>query len=328
MYNSAVSQIKQKLSLFPTPAAGLALAIASLGWCWENNAALGGYAQHSAAIVSALLACLLLAKFTLNPKRLLDELAHPVVGSVLPTFAMTLMVISKVLAGTAGQYLWLSAVAIHCVFLALFVIFRLKAFKIEQMAPSWFVPPVGLVVASLTNPGDATFAIATALLEFGIVSYLIMLPVMLYRLIFCEALPDAAKPTLAILAAPPNLCLAGYLSLVEQPSTLFTLFMLSLALLMTLLVYLAFINLLRLPFSPAYAAFTFPVVISATAIGKTANFLEAEQQSAALIDILYTISYSELLIASAVVGYVAIRYLRHYLAKPVAKPVAAKPSCA
>lgn len=315
MNSSVFSTIKQKLSLFPTPAAGLALAIASLGWCWENNAALGGYSQQLAALIAFCIVSVLFVKLTSSPKALLNELAHPIVGSVIPTFAMTLMVVSKSIDGLSAQYLWLAAVVIHLCFLSVFIFFRCRQFNIEHMAPSWFVPPVGLVVAALTNPGEATYPLALFLLEFGIVIYLVMLPIMLFRLICCNPLPDAVKPTLAILAAPPNLCLAGYLSLVENPSTVFTLFMLSLALLMTVLVYLAFVTLLRLPFSPGYAAFTFPVVISATAIGKTALFLSAQGMPKELTDALHTIAFSELLIASAVVGYVAIRYLRHYSKK-------------
>ena len=42
-----------RLTRIPTPMAGLALGIASLGWCWENALPLDGHAK----LLGALLAC-------------------------------------------------------------------------------------------------------------------------------------------------------------------------------------------------------------------------------------------------------------------------------
>jgi len=78
--------------------------------------------------------------------------------------------------------------------------------------------------------------------------YGLMLPLMLYRLIFSHEVPDAAKPTIAILAAPASLSLAGYLTVSQDPSLLLVAVLLGIAVLMTGIIYLAFIKLLRLPF--------------------------------------------------------------------------------
>ncbi len=318
-----VSATRLRLATFPTPAAGLALGIASLGWCWESSMMpAGGMVQTGAAYLAMLIALTLLAKFLLNPKVLWNELAHPVVGSVIPTLAMTWMVISKTLGmldETLGILIWYSAIAMHLGFLLIFVVNRARRFHISHMLPSWFVPPVGLVVGALTCPGESCMFTANLLLQFGIITYLIMVPLMLFRLIFSEAVMDTAKPTIAILAAPPNLCLAGYLALTPEPSMLFVLFMLGIALLMTAVVYIAFFVLLRLPFSPAYAAFTFPVVIGATAMFKTTGFLAERNIDTGLTQQVEMIAQGELWIATAVVSYVALRYVMHYLPKS-AKP--------
>ena len=39
-----------RLTRIPTPMAGLALGIASLGWCWENALPLGGHAKLLGAL--------------------------------------------------------------------------------------------------------------------------------------------------------------------------------------------------------------------------------------------------------------------------------------
>lgn len=307
--------LKNRFALMPTPMAGLALAIASLGWCWENAAPLHGMAQSGSAMIAAVMLLGLAVKFVLHPQLLWQDLKHPVVGSVVPTFSMALMVVSSAMARYlphAGWVLWLVAVVLHLVFLACFVFHRLSRFELHHMVPSWFVPPVGIIVADVTFPGGVLAPLAQALLMFGLSAYALMLPVMLYRLIFCHQVPDAAKPTIAILAAPASLSLAGYLTVTAQPSVLMVALLASIGLLMTLVIYLAFFRLLQLPFSPAYAAFTFPVVIGATALYKTAHWMSTQPLLADYAHQVQGLALAELLVATVVVSYVIVRYLAHY----------------
>ena len=141
------------------------------------------------------------------------------------------------------------------------------------MVPSWFVPPVGIIVAAVTSSGMGYETLVQILFLFGLTAYFIELPAMLYRLIFKGTLPTPALPTFAIMAAPASLSLAGYLTISDAPDYLLIFVLTPLALFMTELVYIAFIRLLRLPFSPGYAAFTFPMVIGSTALTKLADTL-------------------------------------------------------
>lgn len=305
----------------PSPMGGLALAIASLGWTWESvMPSLNGWGQLTGAMIASALLLMLTGKFLLHPTVLKNELSHPVVGSVIPTFAMALMVVSNLLGHYfphAGLALWLGAIAIHAVFLGAFIYYRAIDFKLEHMVPSWFVPPIGIIVAAVSFPSNGEPWLVNTILAFGMLAYLVMLPLMLYRLIFCQAIPDAAKPTIAILAAPASLSLAGYLTVCEQPPIALVAVLASIAILMTSVIYLAFFNLLKLPFSPGYAAFTFPMVIGATALFKTAHWLEQFSQMAELTEWVRLLADFELGVATIVVAYVALRYLTHYVPSPV-----------
>ena len=300
----------------PSPIAGLALAIASLGWTWESmTPSLNGAGQVTGAIIASIFLLLLMGKFVLHTNILKEELSHPVIGSVIPTFAMGLMVVSKSLGDyfpNTGLALWLAAIAIHLIFLGAFIYYRAIDFKLEHMVPSWFVPPIGIIVAAVSFPVSDYQWLVNAILIFGMLSYLVMLPLMLYRLIFCQAIPDAAKPTIAILAAPASLSLAGYLTVCEHPSIPLVALLLSVAILMTSVIYLAFFHLLKLPFSPGYAAFTFPMVIGATALFKTTTWLAQFSNMGELSAWLKYLAEFELVIATLVVIYVALRYLGHY----------------
>lgn len=306
----------EKIASLPSPMAGLALGIASLGWAWENfSPNINGVCQLAGALIASLMLIALAMKFILHPKVLWTELTHPVVGSVIPTFAMALMVISKeigIYSSAIGLGLWLFAIVIHIIFFSAFIFYRAIDFDLNHMVPSWFVPPIGIIVAAVSFPGKGYDWLANAILIFGMLSYLVMLPMMLFRLIFGEPVPAASKPTIAILAAPASLSLAGYLTVSQHPSIVLVSLLLAIAVLMTSVIYLAFFHLLKLPFSPGYAAFTFPMVIGATALFKSAKWLHLYPQMAEFSEWIHKLAVVELVVATFVVGYVALRYLMHY----------------
>lgn len=119
------NKLTHRVSRLPSPMAGLALAIASLGWTWESMfPELGGNAQLAGALIASALLAMLVAKFVLHPKVLIEELSHPVIGSVIPTFAMGLMVVSAAIghfSQGAALILWLTAISIHIIFLSMFI---------------------------------------------------------------------------------------------------------------------------------------------------------------------------------------------------------------
>lgn len=295
----------------PTPLAGLALGIAALGASWELYSPHQGQAQLAGAALASGLLLAVLCKFVFNPLLLWRDLAHPVIGGVVPTFSMASMVISDALysitPAVAGA-IWLLAVALHLTFLLLFALHRIRKFELHHMAPSWFVPPVGIVSAALTCPPHA-IDLARHLMWFGLTSYCLLLPLMLYRLIFAKRLPRAARPILAILAAPANLCLAGYISIIDEPSILLLAVLGTVAQLMTLIIYMAFFQLLRLPFSATHAAFAFPVVISALAMLQLTGVLQALGAPPDVVGQIGWLATVQLGCASLMVLYVSGRLL-------------------
>lgn len=302
------------LSNLPTPVCGLALGIASLGWCWDNFDFLSGKGQFIGAVVASMILLAVLFKFIKQPKSLLNDLKHPVVGSVVPTFTMCTMVISNSLGQWnlyIGDALWLIAVLIHIIFLITFVYHRVQNYSLNHMVPSWFVPPVGLIVADVAFSGSTILEpIAIATLSFGLLMYAIFLPLMIYRILFCHQIPDDAKPTIAILAAPASLSLAGYLTVIDDPSPIVIAVLMGIALLMTLVIYMAFFHLLRLPFSYGYAAFTFPMVIGATALFKISDWMRYINMKPQYVEQIFNLACLELFIATLIVIYVCIRYFQ------------------
>lgn len=300
----------------PTPLAGLALGIASLGMGLENSLPLHSIGQVLGALLSMTLVLLLLGKFVLHSALLRQELRHPVLGSILPTLAMALMLQSKslgIISPRAGEILWVSAVLLHLGLLFAFVIIRARAFSLHQMVPSWFVPFVGICVAAMTVPAPRYYTVAYALMVFGMINYAVLLPVMSYRLIFSKEIDDPFKPTIAIMAAPASLSLVAYLSLEQNPSLLLCSLLLGIAVLMTSIIYLAFFKLLRMPFTPGMAACTFPMAVGATALYKVSERLAAYPAALEYSMQLKVLAVLEMVIATVVVAYVCCRYALFYI---------------
>lgn len=304
--------ITASTAAIPTPLAGLALGLSSLGWCWEYAAGMAGKAQQVGALAGGMLLLAVLLKFLMQPRLLWQELSHPVLGSVLPTFAMASMVISAALPAGYDLVLWSAALVMHLIFLCGFIWHRLQDLRLHLMIPGWFIPPVGVITAALTIPSEAFHPLVQWIFWAGLACYSLLLPVMLLRLLFAGNIPENGKPTIAVLAAPASLLLAGYLTITPEPSVLLVSVLLGIAILMTALIYLAMVLLLRLPFSPGFAAYTFPLVIGATALFKV-SMLFGQWQMTDEANTLFRLAQLELVVATLVTAYVCIRYIRYFL---------------
>jgi exfoliative toxin A/B len=299
----------------PSALAGLALGIASLGLCLENITLLNGIAQPFAALLASCLLFPLFCKFLFNPELLKQDLQHPVRAGLSPIIAMATMVIANNISidyMQLGQWICAVALIFHFGLLVFFIYYRIKNFQFSQISPSWFIPPIGPVLAVLMFPGGLHPFLAKWLVYFALVAYLVLLPVVLYRLLFCVMSSDNEKPIVVILATPASLLLLGYLSTTIQPNYVLFCLLVGVSILMTGIAYLALIKLLRLPFTPAYAAFTFPLVVGAVALFEVTHFLSEHEVNPQVVNLSETLAYGELSIATLMIIYVSCRYLLHF----------------
>lgn len=80
---------------------------------------------------------------------------------------------------------------------------------------------------------------------------------------------------------------------------------------MTIAIYFAFWNLLRLKFSPGYAAFTFPMAIGATALYKLSDLVSHYAGAQQYAYELRLFAHFELAIAAVVISYVFVLYMKN-----------------
>ncbi|VFD38654.1 transporter [Clostridioides difficile] len=124
-------------------------------------------------------------------------------------------------------------------------------------------------------------------------------------------MPEPSLPSIAILAAPGSLLLSGYINSFSDKNNvvLYLLFILSIVFYIIVLGYLP--KLLRLPFYPSFAAFTFPMAISAMGMKLMNGYLT---KSGHFISWISYASKLEEIIATVIILYVLVLFII-YLSK-------------
>ncbi|KGK18003.1 TDT family transporter [Vibrio navarrensis] len=300
----------------PPSQAALALGMIGLGQAWALYLPqIGVPIRPFLATLGALLLLPVLARYATSARTFLNDIRHPLSGSLMAPMSMALLVLCDYLAAVSPAIaypLWFMAILLHFTMMVLFFSFQIMNFKMSNIVPSWFLYPVGLISGSLAGSqfGHNVFSETLALVCIGI--YFFLLPLVLYRLVFFGSLPKRARPTLAIMAAPVNLSLAAYLVNFKQPDPILTGALAGIAITMTLLIYLCYIRLLRLKFQPSIAAVTFPSVISAIAMHRLTQFFA---ESHPHWHWLHNFGFFELSIATLLVIWVSVGYFKMYWPK-------------
>ncbi|MBD3109284.1 TDT family transporter [Bacillus sp. AGMB 02131] len=307
--------MKNFLKIIPIPICGLILALVSLG----NLLKIGGLTifGNTVGLIGIALMCLVIFKIIFTFKHTLLHMKNHIVASVAPTFTMALMVICTYflefeLIQPHLSYIWLGIVFLQFVLMFYFTYFFLlkKQVKIHHVYPSWFITFVGIGVISITSSnfypefGRLIFWVAFS-------SYLVLLPIIVYRVVHVKNMEESTLPLITIIAAPGSLCLTGYLNAFDNEN----IFLLTFLVIVSQALYFAILTqlpkLLAIDFYPSYAAFTFPLVISAMALTTTAHFYIERGYTASL---LHWISIAESVLAFIIVFYVLFKYI-HYLMK-------------
>ena len=294
------------LKQLPVPICGLTLGLGALG---NMLLAYSGFLYWLYGFLAAVLWGMLIVKFIIYRQEFLEELKNPVAFSVFEAFFMTLLQLALYMEPYFHQLaygLWLLANVGHIVLVICFSWRFLRQFHLSTVYTTWNVLYGGNVLAAVISPVfDAQLA-GQWIFWIGAVLFLPWYPISAWRY-WKLPVPEPVLPTLCILAAPFNLMLAGYLSVMQQPQLWLVLLLAIIGQSMYIFVLIQLPKLLKLPFYPSYGALTFPFVISAVAMKKLLLFLTAE--GIGYPSMLSTVVLIEEVIAVVMVTYALIRYL-------------------
>ncbi|KPI48543.1 C4-dicarboxylate ABC transporter [Clostridioides difficile] len=299
------------LKKYPIPIASLILSIFTLGNLLQSYSE---SLRNVIGFIGFVLYAIYIVKIVLLKKGVKEQLENPLISSTFPTITMATMIFAtyvKPLSLELGIVIWSIGVACHIVLIILFSKKFLVKFSIKAVFPSWYIVYVGIVAASVTAPAFNQFLIGKVAFWIGFISYIVLIPVVLKRVWIIKEMPEPSLPSIAILAAPGSLLLSGYINSFSDKNSviLYLLFILSIVFYIIVLGYLP--KLLRLPFYPSFAAFTFPMAISAMGMKLMHSYLTKSGHPVSWI--LY-VSKLEEIIATVIILYVLVLFII-YLSK-------------
>lgn len=300
------------LKKYPVPIVGLMLGLAAAGNLIQSY---GEMYRNMLGIISAILLVLIVTKILKYPDNLKENLDNPVIASVFPTLSMGIMLLSTYIKPYAASFafrFWFVGLILHIILILWFTKRYTLNFKIKQVFPSWFIVYVGIVVASVTGPAYSMAKVGQYAFWFGLITYLILLPIVVYRVVKVKEMPEPTLPTLAIFAAPASLLLAGYMNSFETKNMAMVWFLMALSVVMYAIVIVLLYKLLKIKFCPSYSSLTFPLIISGIAIKLTNGFLIKTNQAIPMLN--YLIKFQEI-IGLAITLYVLFRYIKFLAAK-------------
>ena len=306
--------MKKLLKDLPLPITGLMLGFAALGNLVQSYSQV---LRNVFGLISAIIFILIVLKVVIFPKGVKEALENPVVASVFPTFSMTTILFStyiKPISGGTAKLFWLVGFVLHIILMISFTqkFILHNNYNIKTVFPSWFIPYVGIAVASVTSGAVEMQSIGKVTLLFALIAFNLLVPIVFRRIFVIKKMPEPTIPTIGIIAAPASLCLAGYINSFEVKSLVFVYILLAISQVLYWGVILSLPKMIKLPFYPSYSGFTFPLVISGLALKLTNGFLIKSGNPISFLSRLVTV---EEIIAIIACIYILASFLSFLFAK-------------
>lgn len=269
------------------------------------------WVRHLTMWAATIILLLYIVKLIRFPKTCVNEYKSVVPCSLYAGFTMVCMILGSYYfdySPVFGKTLWSVAVAIHAVHILVFTYRNVICKRdINTFVPSWFVTYNGIMVSCVVGGAMNAAGILKYVVYYGIAIYLILIPIMIWRLLTVEVKP-AVYHTMAVVLAPCSLCVVSYLNVIPDPNPMLLKF-----LYICVLVSFAFI-VIKLPkffayqFAPGFAGMTFPMAIGIVASNKMAGYLTGAGEEA-LANVVKQISGFQLYLTTMIIGFVLLNFL-------------------
>lgn len=258
---------------------GLSLAWMRFQQLFQIDLIISNTLKFTASVIWVLLSLMYMIKFIKHQEVIRSELGHPLKLNFFAAMSIGLLLISSAWYPSNPElsfYLWVIGCVLNFIFTLLTMniwLFKLN-FKIEQVTPAWFIPVVGNIIVPIVGVYHSDIDVNWFFFSVGFISWAILMPIILYRLLFCNKLPEQLTPTLFILIAPPSVGCLAYMSLNGGEFDSICKILYFLSLFITILLTTRIIKFISLPFSISSWAYSFPlasITISTFEISKNSN---------------------------------------------------------
>lgn len=217
-----------RLKFFPISFFAVVMGLAGWTIAFQRAAALLGWtpllgqAMLGVAVVAFItIAGLYLTKLIRFPQAVSEELHHPIKMSFFPTISISLLLFSIAFLASQphlSQVLWVAGAVLHLSF-TLYIMslwIHHTSFNIQHSSPAWFIPVVGNIIVPIAGVEHGMVEVSWFFFSIGLVFWVILFTIFMYRIIFHPPLVAKLVPTLFILLAPPAVGFIAYVKLMEH----------------------------------------------------------------------------------------------------------------
>jgi tellurite resistance protein len=270
------SSADPRLSHFPVSFFAVVMGLTGLAIAWHKAQMvfalpidLGTPILILAAGTFCVLLALYLTKLVRHRAAVAAELGHPIHLNFFPTISISLLLLAigtlPHWPGVAGL-LWVLGSTLHLL-LTLYVMsvwIHHEHFEIHHINPAWFIPMVGNVLVPIAGVPLGFAEVGWFFFSIGILFWLILFAIIVYRMLFHHPLAERLMPTFFILIAPPAVGFIAYLQLTGGLDPFARVLYYS-GLFLTLLLFTQAGRFLRIPFYLSWWAYSFPLAAIAIA---------------------------------------------------------------
>lgn len=304
---------KQKLLGLPVAILPTMVGAATLSNMW---APLGfPWIRHLTMWLAALVLICYIGKIICHFDFVKDEYAHTIPASLYAGFTMLTMILGNYIFtynAVIGKSLWFIGLILHTLHLLLFIYRHvIKGIQRDTFVPSWFVTFNGIMVSCVVGVPMEEPALCKFIVYYGILSLVIILPFMIFRL-YKYPIADALFHTKAIILAPSSLCLVSYLNFFTTPSSFVVYALYSVVFISLLYVLVKLPAFFSFSFYPGFAGLTFPMAIGIVASSKMSAFLLANGQET-WGEIIHQVTGIQLFVTTAIIAYVLFNFFIIFL---------------
>jgi len=262
----------QRLQYFPASFFGMIMGMSGLCLALLKSETLLGWSLKPGyaflMFITTLFTVLLAAyiyKIIRFRSAFIEEARHPIKMNFLPAIAISLLLLSiafwDIEEVKTSFNLWILGASLQLI-LTLWVLYNWvyhDFFKIEHSNPSWFIPIVGNIVVPIAGVNHVPTDISWFFFATGIVFWIILKPVLFYRLIFHAPMPEKLIPTLFIFIAPPAVGFIAYIALMQGQLDSFGRILYFFGLFFALFLLFSINKFRGLNFALSWWAYTFPI---------------------------------------------------------------------
>lgn len=261
----------QRLEHFPVSFFASVMGTTGLALAWKKAHTVLGVPEGIgcaltlwAAVLFSILALVYLTKLVRHWPAVRHEFAHPVRINFFPAFSISLLLLAVAFSeqqpGLATG-LWSVGALLHLGFTITVMSSWIHHthYDIKHANPAWFIPVVGNVIVPVAGVALAPPEISWFFFSIGVVFWLVLMTIVMYRLFFHDPLPERLTPTLFILIAPPAVGFIAWVKLNGGDIDAFARILYYVALFLTLLLASNALRFFRVRFFLSAWAYSFPL---------------------------------------------------------------------